>query len=77
MVGERLKLRDQQQQLSQQIVEATTDVAEMARGQANNAATSAGATQASIYDLIEGRQGGPLNKRWTGSLISIWNIIIR
>ncbi|WP_212734832.1 TMAO reductase system sensor histidine kinase/response regulator TorS [Citrobacter sp. wls710] len=57
MVGERLKLRDQQQQLSQQIVEATTDVAEMARGQANNAATSAGATQASIYDLIEGRQG--------------------
>ncbi|MEG2397209.1 MAG: TMAO reductase system sensor histidine kinase/response regulator TorS [Citrobacter sp.] len=57
MVGERLKLRDQQQQLSQHIIEATADVAEMARGQASNAATSAGATQASIYDLIEGHQG--------------------
>ncbi|TQO09213.1 UNVERIFIED_ORG: histidine kinase TorS [Citrobacter freundii] len=57
LVGERLKLRDRQQQLSQHIVEATADVAEMARGQASNAATSAGATQASIYDLIEGHQG--------------------
>ncbi|CAM6656703.1 TMAO reductase system sensor histidine kinase/response regulator TorS [Citrobacter portucalensis] len=57
MVGERLKLREQQQQLSQQIIEATADVAEMARGQASNAATSAGATQASIYDLIESHQG--------------------
>nr|WP_285892856.1 TMAO reductase system sensor histidine kinase/response regulator TorS [Citrobacter portucalensis] len=57
MVGERLKLRAQQQQLSQQITEATADVAEMARGQASNAATSAGATQASIYDLIESHQG--------------------
>ncbi len=57
MVGERLKLRDRQQQLSQHIVEATADVAEMARGQASNAATSAGATQASIYDLIESHQG--------------------
>jgi len=57
MVGERLKLRAQQQQLSQQIIEATADVAEMARGQASNAATSAGATQASIYDLIESHQG--------------------
>mgnify|MGYP000793818363 FL=1 len=57
MVGERLKLRIQQQQLSQQIIEATADVAEMARGQASNAATSAGATQASIYDLIESHQG--------------------
>ncbi|WP_213732202.1 TMAO reductase system sensor histidine kinase/response regulator TorS [Citrobacter europaeus] len=57
MVGERLKLREQQQQLSQQLVEATANVAEMARGQASNAATSAGATQASIYDLIESHQG--------------------
>ncbi|MDM3357861.1 TMAO reductase system sensor histidine kinase/response regulator TorS [Citrobacter sp. Cb004] len=57
LVGERLKLRDRQQQLSQHIVEATADVAEMARGQASNAATSAGATQASIYDLIESHQG--------------------
>ena len=57
MVGERLKLRAQQQQLSQKIIEATADVAEMARGQASNAATSAGATQASIYDLIESHQG--------------------
>lgn len=32
MVGERLKLRAQQQQLSQKIIEATADVAEMARG---------------------------------------------
>lgn len=57
LVGERLKLRDRQQQLSQHIVEATADVAEMVRGQASNAATSAGATQASIYDLIESHQG--------------------
>nr|WP_256445277.1 TMAO reductase system sensor histidine kinase/response regulator TorS [Citrobacter sp. S46_ASV_140] len=57
LVGERLKLRNRQQQLSQHIVEATADVAEMARGQASNAATSAGATQASIYDLIESHQG--------------------
>ncbi|ROW37996.1 TMAO reductase system sensor histidine kinase/response regulator TorS [Citrobacter europaeus] len=57
MVGERLKLREQQQQLSQQLVEATANVAEMARGHASNAATSAGATQASIYDLIESHQG--------------------
>lgn len=57
MVGERLKLRAQQQQLSQQIIEATADVAEMARSRASNAATSAGATQASIYDLIESHQG--------------------
>ncbi|QBM22355.1 TMAO reductase system sensor histidine kinase/response regulator TorS [Citrobacter arsenatis] len=57
MVGARLKLREKQQQLSQQLIEATADVAEMARGQASNAATSAGATQASIYDLIESHQG--------------------
>lgn len=57
LVGERLKLRNRQQQLSQHIVEATADVAGMARGQASNAATSAGATQASIYDLIESHQG--------------------
>ncbi|MGS0639853.1 TMAO reductase system sensor histidine kinase/response regulator TorS, partial [Citrobacter sp. VF227] len=57
MVGERLRLRDQQKQLSQKLVEATADGAEMARGQASNAATSAGATQASIYDLMESHQG--------------------
>lgn len=57
MVGERLKLRAQQLQLTQNIVAATADVADMAHGQANNAATSAGATQAGIYDLIESHQG--------------------
>lgn len=57
MVGERLKLRARQLQLTQNIVEATADVADMAHGQANNAATSAGATQAGIYDLIESHQG--------------------
>lgn len=56
LVGQRLRLRDQQQQLSQRIVTAAGDIAEMAHGQANNAATSAGATQAGIYDLIENNQ---------------------
>ncbi|EFZ2922256.1 HAMP domain-containing protein, partial [Shigella dysenteriae] len=53
LVGQRLQLRQQQQQLSQQIVAAADEIARLAQGQANNAATSAGATQAGIYDLIE------------------------
>ncbi|MGU0017034.1 hypothetical protein ACVXG9_26980 [Escherichia coli] len=36
-----------------QIVAAADEIARLAQGQANNAATSAGATQAGIYDLIE------------------------
>ncbi|STH73064.1 hybrid sensory histidine kinase TorS [Escherichia coli] len=42
-----------QRQLSQQIVAAADEIARLAQGQANNATTSAGATQAGIYDLIE------------------------
>ncbi|WP_235868229.1 TMAO reductase system sensor histidine kinase/response regulator TorS [Shigella dysenteriae] len=53
LVGQRLQLRQQQQRLSQQIVAAADEIARLAQGQANNAATSAGATQAGIYDLIE------------------------
>lgn len=53
LVGQRLQLRQQQQQLSQQIVAAADEIARLAQGQANNAATSAGATLAGIYDLIE------------------------
>lgn len=45
LVGQRLQLRQQQQQLSQQIVAAADEIARLAQGQANNAATSAGATQ--------------------------------
>ncbi|MFP1451876.1 hypothetical protein ACLB1N_05805 [Escherichia coli] len=45
--------RQQQQQLSQQIVAAADEIARLAQGQANNATTSAGATQAGIYDLID------------------------
>lgn len=56
LVGQRLQLRKEQQQLRQQIITAAGDIAQMAHGQANNAATSAGATQVSIYDLIEQRQ---------------------
>lgn len=56
LVGQRLQLRQQQQQLSQQIVAAADEIARLAQGQANNAATSAGATQAGIYDLIEQHQ---------------------
>lgn len=55
LVGQRLQLRQQQQQLSQQIVAAADEIARLAQGQANNAAT-AGATQAGIYDLIEQHQ---------------------
>ena len=53
LVGRRLQLRQQQRQLSQQIVAAADEIARLAQGQANNATTSAGATQAGIYDLIE------------------------
>lgn len=53
LVGRRLQLRQQQQQLSQQIVAAADEIARPAQGQANNATTSAGATCAGIYDLIE------------------------
>lgn len=56
LVGQRLQLRQQQQRLSQQIVAAADEIARLAQGQANNAATSAGATQAGIYDLIEQHQ---------------------
>lgn len=56
LVGQRFQLRQQQQQLSQQIVAAADEIARLAQGQANNAATSAGATQAGIYDLIEQHQ---------------------
>lgn len=45
LVGQRLQLRQQQQQLSQQIVAAADEIARLAQGQANNAATSAGATR--------------------------------
>lgn len=55
LVGQRLQLRQQQQRLSQQIVAAADEIARLAQGQANNAAT-AGATQAGIYDLIEQHQ---------------------
>ncbi|WP_308568814.1 TMAO reductase system sensor histidine kinase/response regulator TorS, partial [uncultured Providencia sp.] len=57
LVGQRLKLRTEQQQLRQHIIAAAGDIAQKAHGQANNAATSAGATQVSIYDLIERKQG--------------------
>ncbi|EJD6477950.1 TMAO reductase two-component system sensor histidine kinase TorS, partial [Providencia rettgeri] len=45
LVGQRLKLRTEQQQLRQHIIAAAGDIAQKAHGQANNAATSAGATQ--------------------------------
>lgn len=57
LVGEILTLRAQQQQLSRQIAEAAESIAARAHGQANNAATSAGATRAGIYDLIESGKG--------------------
>lgn len=57
LVGEILTLRARQQQLSRQIAEAAENIAAQAHGQANNAATSAGATQAGIYDLIESGKG--------------------
>lgn len=56
LVGQRLQLRNEQQQLRLNIISAAGDIARMAHGQANNAATSAGATQVSIYDFIERNQ---------------------
>lgn len=52
LVGQRLQLRARQRQLSAQIA-AAGQIADLAKGQASNAATAAGATQAGIYDLIE------------------------
>lgn len=70
LVGEILTLRTQQQQLSRQIAEAAENIAAQAHGQANNAATSAGATQAGIYDLIESNKGD-LAERALDRLIDI------
>lgn len=53
LVGKRLALRRQQGELSREIMDAANRIAELAKGQLNNAATAAGATQAGIYDLIE------------------------
>lgn len=53
LVGQRLQLRARQRQLSAQIAAAAGQIADLAKGQASNAATAAGATQAGIYDLIE------------------------
>ncbi|QXX83149.1 TMAO reductase system sensor histidine kinase/response regulator TorS [Providencia sp. R33] len=53
LVGQRLTLRNTQRQLQQRIISAAGEIAQLAHGQANNAATSAGATQVSLYDLIE------------------------
>ncbi|MGG4663943.1 TMAO reductase system sensor histidine kinase/response regulator TorS [Providencia vermicola] len=53
LVGQRLTLRNTQRQLRQRIISAAGEIAQLAHGQANNAATSAGATQVSLYDLIE------------------------
>ncbi|CAI2480661.1 Sensor protein torS [Serratia liquefaciens] len=53
LVGQRLTLRKQQRDLSREIMDAAARIAELAKGQLNNAATAAGVTQAGIYDLIE------------------------
>lgn len=53
LVGQRLTLRNTQRQLRQRIISAAGEIAQLAHGQANNATTSAGATQVSLYDLIE------------------------
>ncbi|MBI3311091.1 MAG: TMAO reductase two-component system sensor histidine kinase TorS, partial [Serratia liquefaciens] len=53
LVGQRLGLRKQQRELSHEIMAAAARIAELAKGQLNNAATAAGVTQAGIYDLIE------------------------
>lgn len=53
LVGQRLTLRKQQRELSREIMEAASRIAELAKGQLNNAATAAGVTQAGIYDLID------------------------
>ncbi|MGL4268495.1 MAG: ATP-binding protein, partial [Plesiomonas sp.] len=56
LVGQRLELQQQRDTLREAITRATTRVAELAKGQASIAATSAGATQAGIYDLVEQNQ---------------------
>lgn len=53
VVHQRLQLTLQQRQLSEEIAAAAHRIADLAQGQASNAATAAGATQAGIYDLIE------------------------
>jgi two-component system sensor histidine kinase TorS len=53
VVHQRLQLTQQQRQLSDDIAVAAHRIADLAQGQASNAATAAGATQAGIYDLIE------------------------
>ncbi|WP_039045282.1 TMAO reductase system sensor histidine kinase/response regulator TorS [Plesiomonas shigelloides] len=56
LVGERLTLQLQRDNLREEIAQATSKIAELAKGQASIAATSAGATQAGIYDLVEQHQ---------------------
>ncbi|MBA0036539.1 TMAO reductase system sensor histidine kinase/response regulator TorS [Pantoea sp. BIGb0393] len=56
VVHQRLQLTQQQHQLSDDIAAAAHRIADLAHGQASNAATAAGATQAGIYDLIEHQQ---------------------
>ncbi|WHP80590.1 TMAO reductase system sensor histidine kinase/response regulator TorS [Edwardsiella anguillarum] len=56
LVGQRLQLRLRARALSAQVAAAAEQIAELAKGQASNAATAAGATQAGIYDLIEQRR---------------------
>ncbi|PIF23929.1 two-component system, OmpR family, sensor histidine kinase TorS [Candidatus Pantoea floridensis] len=53
VVHQRLQLTQQQRQLSDNIGAAAHRIVDLAQGQASNAATAAGATQAGIYDLIE------------------------
>lgn len=65
LVGEILTLRAQQQQLSRQIAEAAESIAAQAHGQANNAATSAGATRPVFTILSKAVKGTRLNARLT------------
>lgn len=65
LVGEILTLRAQQQQLSRQIAEAAESIAAQAHGQANNAATSAGATRPVFTILSKAVKGIRLNARLT------------
>lgn len=66
LVGEILTLRARQQQLSRQIAEAAESIAAQAHGQANNAATSAGATRPVFTILSKAVKGIRLNARLTG-----------
>lgn len=65
LVGEILTLRARQQQLSRQIAEAAESIAAQAHGQANNAATSAGATRPVFTILSKAVKGTRLNARLT------------